>query len=153
MNLLKNNIIRSGKWQSTSPETGHRIPPLARASGRKTGVGHGTVPPEPRRGMVGYGAAEVRRVPGSLVKSPPVLTLGGPYGAIRFPTRPKAFSGPGRIPAGQAQMLTPGHTQTAQHTANGAMVRCDTHNPTYRVMPMGRRGGTSLRNVPGNLRV
>jgi hypothetical protein len=114
------NIIRSCGW-ATCPRTGHPIPALARVSGRNTGVGYGTVPPEPRSGMAGYGVC----------------------GAIRFPTRPKACSGPERRPAGQAQMLTLGHTQLAQHTAKGAMVRCDTHNLTHRVMPMGRRGGTS----------
>jgi hypothetical protein len=66
----------------------------ARASGRKTGVGHGTVPPEPQRGMAGNGAAEVRRVPGSLVKSPPVSTLGGTLRSDPVPDPPESLQRP-----------------------------------------------------------
>ena len=107
---------RENPARSNFDETGHRIPPLARASGRKTGVGHGTVPPEPRRGMAGNGAAEVRRVPGSLIKSPPALTLGGTLRSDPVPDPPESLQRPRA------------HTRRASANANA---RAHSAGPAY----------------------
>jgi len=108
--------------------------------------------------MASDGDAEVRRVPGSLVKSPPAIDPGGTFRSDPVPDLPESLQRPRahtrRASANANARATAGEARTRAPLAHDTWFQCqrssrDSHNPAHRVMPMGRRAGPSIKGFRG----